>query len=349
MLFCCLGSSQGITQRRGARRENGAAFPHTERAGYDEGMPEHLLDNFDVFYGELTPARATVYARLEGLENTDGLSLSGIVCGPRCFYSKTLPATFRLQDAGPCPSLLAKALVPDPCYWSPETPNIYDVTVELRRGQDVIASEVRQIGFKPLGVSGRFFTWEGKPWVLRGVSNTTVDASELGDWTDRSTSLLFFTPPQDEQLEEASLRGILTWILLPMMVDTDTLIAFVREWAEFPAVAGVLLLPEEPDDRVPRSLLDAAPNVFTGIGFGNPTRVPAALRHRTFRQVKLEYGMPLHPVLAKGDYPLIVFREAMTSRGNESPPLISLERARATADRLQAELAHLGQFAGYIV
>src|SRR4051812_6948047 len=99
-------------------------------------MP-NLLDNLDVFYCELTPARATVYARLEGLGSTAGLSLTGYVRGPRCFYSKTLPATFRLQDAGPGPSLLAKSLVPDPCYWSPETPHIYDVTVELRNGADV--------------------------------------------------------------------------------------------------------------------------------------------------------------------------------------------------------------------
>jgi len=27
-------------------------------------MPDNLLENLDVFYGELTPARATVYARV---------------------------------------------------------------------------------------------------------------------------------------------------------------------------------------------------------------------------------------------------------------------------------------------
>ena len=58
-------------------------------AGYDEVMPS-LLDNLDVFYGELTPARAMVYARLEGLANGRVIvrnlstvrSLNVPTCGP---------------------------------------------------------------------------------------------------------------------------------------------------------------------------------------------------------------------------------------------------------------------------
>ena len=326
-----------------------AAFPHTEYAGYDEEMPDNLLDNLDVFYGELTPARGTVYARLEGLASTDGLSLSGTVRGPRCFYSSTLPATFRLQDAGPGPALLAKALIPDPSYWSPDTPHIYDVTVELRKGGDLIDSEVRQIGFKPLGISGRHFTWEGKPWVLRGASNQTVNADDLSDWQDRSTSILFTEPPTDDQLEAASTRGVLCWLLMPILESTRTMKNAMWSLTAFPSVAGYLILTEGPDDEVSRSLLECAPNVLKGISFGNPTKVPPSQRNRIFHQVKLESGTSLHQGLVIDDYPLIIFREELVGHRNKSNPFFSIERARAAADRLQADLAPYGQFAGYIV
>jgi hypothetical protein len=312
-------------------------------------MPDNLLNNLEVFYGELTAVRGTVYARLQGLANTEGLLLTGSVRGPRCFYSRTLPATFRLQDAGPGPSLLAKALVPDPCYWSPDTPHIYDVTVELRKGADTIASEVRQIGFKPLGISGRFFTWEGKPWILRGALNQTVNADGLSDWQDRSTSILFTEPPTDDQLEAASTRGVLCWLLMPIFDSTRTMKNAMWSLSAFPSVAGYLILTEGPEDEVPRILLECAPNVLKGIALGNPTKVPPAQRHRIFHQVKLESGTSLHQGLASDDYPLIIVREEPVGRRNKSTPFISIERARAAADRLQADLAPHGQFAGYIV
>lgn len=326
-----------------------AAFPHTEGAGYDEGMPEQLLDSLDVFYGELTSARATVYARLEGLKDTDGLSLSGFVRGPRCYYATTLPTSFRLQDAGRGPSLLAKAVIPDPAYWSPDTPHIYDVTVELRRGSELIDRDERQIGFKPLGISGRHFTWEGKPWVLRGASNQTIDADDLSNWQDRSTSILFMNPPTDDQLEAASTKGVLCWLLMPILESTKTMRNAMWSLSAFPSVAGYLILSERHGDEVPRSLLECAPNVLKGLSFGDPTKVPTALRHRIFHQWKLEKDVPLQPELASDDYPLIIVREELVGRRNKSKPLESIESARAAADRLQADLAPYGQFAGYIV
>jgi glycosyl hydrolase family 2 len=312
-------------------------------------MSGSLLDNLDVFYGELTPARGTVYARLEGLQNSEGLTLSGSVRGPRCYYSKTLPATFRLQDAGPGPSLLAKSLVPDPSFWSPDTPHIYDVTVELRKGIDVIASDVRQIGFKPLGISGRFFTWEGKPWVLRAANSRTVNADNLVDWSDRCTCILFVHPPTDEQLEHSASRGILTWTLMPLLERPDKIERAMCSLAQYPSVAGFLILTKRAADSIPPRLLEIAPNVLMGIAFGNPTAVPPLQRHRIFRHVLIQQDDVPNRELMKYDHPLIVARELGPNRSDNNQPFWSIERARSAVDRLQANLAPIGQFAGYIV
>ena len=82
------------------------------------------LSDLDIFYGELTVNRAFVYARLPRPADDEGLSLVGQVRGPRCSRAQTLPLTSPLVDLGPGPTLLARALVPDPCFWSPDLPAI---------------------------------------------------------------------------------------------------------------------------------------------------------------------------------------------------------------------------------
>jgi hypothetical protein len=308
-------------------------------------MPE-LLDNLDVFYGELTPARATIYARLEGLKNTDGLSLSGYVRGPRCFYSKTLPATFRLQDAGPGPSLLSKSLVPDPSYWSPETPHTYDVTVELRKGTDIIASDVRQIGFKPLGISGRSFTWEGKPWVLRGVTDQTADANSIATWQDRSNSLIFLDPPLDEQLRVASERGILVWVALPLMARTPLLVDAMIAFGQWPCLAGFLIAAKGQYDKVPEDLLNVVPNALKGLYPGNRASIDPSQVERIFHHVMSGTAGDVD-FDALNPFPLVIIRAPRTAPGKK-PAYISVKEGRRIADRMQAELAPRGQFAGYV-
>jgi Glycosyl hydrolases family 2 len=311
-------------------------------------MLEHLLDNLDVFYGELTPARATVYARLEGMENTTGLSLSGVVCGPRCFYSKTLPATFRLHDAGPGPSLLAKSLVPDPSYWSPETPHIYDVTVELRKGTEIIASEVRQIGFKPLGISGRFFTWEGKPWVLRGVS-TRLGCFDAAHWHDRTTCAVFAGWQDDEtllrSLEGLSSYGVLTWIFVVAEIKHSILRHWVSQLSRFPCVAGLVLLAKESSEVFTPDIFAAAPNLLIGCAGKGVT--PTDSRGKFF-WIRPDYGRSLND-FSTSDRPIVVVQELKPAMASWSREPFRLEQARAACDKLQADLAPYGQFAGYIV
>jgi hypothetical protein len=294
-------------------------------------MSGSLLDNLDVFYGELTSARATVYARLEGLENSEGLSLSGFVRGPRCFYSKTLPATFRLQDAGPGPSLLAKALIPDPSYWSPDTPHIYDVTVELRKGTDIIASEVRQIGFKPLGISGRFFTWEGKPWVPRAVMIQSSTWIPLIHW--REQNAVCCEPwMSDDRLLEASEKGVMCFLSAghPEGSEDDAIQA-ARRLAKYPAVGFANLY------IVTNQVRRCIPNIISGCLWG--FELDADLIQSVWAFNRQIDSSQLADLVALNK-PMVATRII--------GPLQSVAQCRVACDELQASLAPMAQFAGYL-
>lgn len=101
---------------------------------------------------EIDVAEASdVEARLKVMYRGDrtGAQLSGTITGPRLEGSRTLPATVRLVSVRRGYTPAAEAVLPDPCFWSPELPFLYDVAVELRRGEDVLESAEFSIALHP--------------------------------------------------------------------------------------------------------------------------------------------------------------------------------------------------------
>ncbi len=273
-------------------------------------MTPHEFDQqLELFFGGVTPNRAMVYARLRDFPAAQGMTLSGLIRGPHCLYSTTLPATIRLGDAGPGETLLAKAMVPDPCYWSPELPFLYDVHIELKRDGEVLASIDRVFGLRNFGARGKFLYLNGKRWTVRGA--TMPAAPDLSEWHDAPLAMYCPTPPTDALCHEASRVGVLLVVQTPHNADAAT---ELRRLARHAAVALLVHAPEHSDP----AWQAAAPNIAL-----------AALLDANAAQNG--------PAL---DQPSIACRPAEG---------VSLEALRAASDQLQADLAPRGDFAGYIV
>jgi Glycosyl hydrolases family 2 len=92
-----------------------------------------------------------VEARLEAVYRGEGpgTHLSGTITGPKREGSRTLPATVKLISLRRGDAPVAEAVLPDPCFWSQEMPFLYDVAVELRRGDDVLESTEFTIALHP--------------------------------------------------------------------------------------------------------------------------------------------------------------------------------------------------------
>src|SRR5688572_12948569 len=105
----------------------------------------------DVFHGQLSPHAAQIYARIEGLPGGKEWTISGRVRGPECRHAKTLPTNHTFVDLGAGATLLARATVPDPCFWSPDLPALYRVTLELRQHNDVVQTAEREFGMRFFG------------------------------------------------------------------------------------------------------------------------------------------------------------------------------------------------------
>lgn len=69
--------------------------------------------------------------------------------------------------------------VPSPRLWSPDTPNLYRVAVELRDGDACLDAQVERVGFVKLSSEGKHFLINGEPTYMRG-SGDFVSCPETG-------------------------------------------------------------------------------------------------------------------------------------------------------------------------
>jgi beta-galactosidase/beta-glucuronidase len=87
------------------------------------------------------------------------------------------------------PRATAAVVVRNPKLWSPNTPNLYDVTFELRRGGQVLDRVQSYFGFRSVGVQGNRVTLNGRPVYLKMVL-------DQGYWPEST-----LTPPTDEAIQ----------------------------------------------------------------------------------------------------------------------------------------------------
>ncbi|HEV3345261.1 MAG TPA: hypothetical protein VG125_33090 [Pirellulales bacterium] len=295
--------------------------------------------DFELFFGDANNAAARVYARVS--EQPPDCLLTGRLVGPTCEYSHTLAATVPLAARpGDSSSLLAEAVVPDPCFWSGEMPFLYQAQLELRRGGELVASETRPFGIRPLGALRRRLVFEGRTWVPRAAQSQELPAAPLADWREADLAM-YVAEPTDEFCSEASRLGVV--LIVELEADGEapalslSLANKLRRLAKWPAV-GIVVLTEEP--QLDRSIRRFAPNLLLAscARQGEPALVPdwadlIVCDDTSAAQLAARTQALTRPVLA------------LRSAGWRD----DLADARRECDRLQRDLAGRGEFAGYVV
>lgn len=297
-----------------------------------------LLESLTVFYGELTPNRAVVHAHLAGGEDLAELTLAGIVRGPRCSRGSTLPATYRLVGQasglpGQVENLLhVAALITEPIFWSPDWPALYDVTVELRRGSQIIEQTARTIGFRPLAVVGKTLAYGGKTWVLRGVQRDHPLDAEVRQCREHAAALVAPAVSLDDRLLlQASEEG---GLVVARIAAADPSAELLR-MSRFAAVAVAVWPPASAPfgSAAPGNIL-LAQSWRQGQSGPPPDSARLVIAEVLDVESFADWAQTQHR-------PIIAYRPL--------PDRYETIAARMECDRLQRDLAPYGQFAGYIV
>jgi hypothetical protein len=295
------------------------------------------LGRLQLCVAELTPTQARILARLP-LAGADDERLEGTIVGPRSIYSHTLPAKFPLRPIAAAGELLAEAILPEPCYWMPAAPLLYDVQIFVNRGGRIVAQERRLLGLRPLVARGLRLRLADHNWVPRGVHNRSIVTAELAEWHNLDTVLIDPSPP-DDLCRQASEIGVL--LMAELSGANDHIRRELLRLSRWPAVG--LAVVESPERLEPQIRASAPNMLLVSRLVTNATAPPAwanALLIDAHDQESLIRiaGQTSAPVLAE----------------RRLPTTASLAAARAACDTLQRDLAQglasQGiEIAGYVV
>lgn len=292
-----------------------------------------FFDSLQVFYGEATAARARVYARAARRPEHAGCRLTGRITGPHSALGATLSATVPLRDLGPGATLLAEAVLPDPCFWSPDSPASYEVEVTLHDADgQTLATATRHLGMRALGARGASFYLEGKRWVVRGVDRRCDPTASVEAWRVAWAALLV-TSPDEELCRQASEQGVLVvaWIT----GTSEDAVAELDRLSHWPAVGMAVIDCQEPCDQA--SLTAAAPNILLGQTWRGQSAIPSWVQ---FLVAEAEPPATFGDQLTQVGRPVVALRR-LDGRA-------AVQQARAACDDLQRDLAPLGDWAGYV-
>lgn len=302
--------------------------------GSENSLADSLGRSLDVFVGQASPAEAEVFVRLPAELVRAGWSIRGRTMGPWCEYASTLAARIPLVPVSDGTKSLWRAIVPDPCFWTPEMPFLYRLEMELYRGAETIPCHERTIGIRPLATRGRSLLLDRKAWVLRAARLPDTAKTLLAGYRKADLALVV-SQASDQLCAEASQMGVM--LAVQIAADAD-LRRELRRLSSFPAVGFAILGSHEAEEM--NAAASAAGSGMVMVqqlaqALSCPLTCAKAILAPAVEAAKAEQFCEANHL------PLIVERTA--------EPHASSSDARVACDRLQRDLAGTGQFAGYVV
>lgn len=187
--------------------------------------------------GRADDVRAEAYVRLVG--GPAGAAITGALTGPRCRLATTLPTKIPLPPlAGEGPAA-ARAIITEPSFWTPELPNLYELTAEARTAAGIVAATRQLVGLRRLGVRGRSIWLDGRRWVPRGrgLGGEPFDPARF----HAESLVAVITDPTPEACVAADTGGVAIVANFSAGCETPKIIEQVAMLAQHPAVVMAVI------------------------------------------------------------------------------------------------------------
>jgi hypothetical protein len=215
----------------------------------------------------LNPAHAEVWVSVALASLASTTEVRGRLMGPRCVYTTTVEVAYPWREAGRQyasegnPRLDVRAIIPEPNFWDPESPFLYQGPLELwqdgRRWETVtVRHGLRSFQLGPAGLR-----LNGRPLALRGLSRTTCTEAEARALHQAGWNTLL-APATPEAAGLWDLGDRFGFLLLGRVADQDRL-RQAFQLQDHPCTLGWVVTLELLQDPV---LAAALPNQLAGDG-----------------------------------------------------------------------------------
>jgi hypothetical protein len=194
----------------------------------------------------LNPVEADVRITFTLREPVPDLAIWGRLVGPRCRYAETVEVAYPFRTLPPSPeqpaTLAGRVIIPEPSFWEPTCPFLYEGPVELRAGAGRVHALQMSQGLRWLRLTARGLLWNGRPVALRGVARRQLDEGEALRLRAAGCNTVLASAASPEGaaalLDAADRLGFLVLLRLPAAPATEP---WADEFADHPSFLGWVL------------------------------------------------------------------------------------------------------------
>jgi hypothetical protein len=157
---------------------------------------------FKIITTSYDPAQAELHLQYTGMESFDGAAWKGSVIGPYCHGRQTIAIAHPLVP-GNDDTFMAR--IPEPCYWSPTAPFLYELLLDDTESQ---LKYRHGWGLQSLVIKRSQFLLNQEKLTLRGVRLTQPLTTELASTLKQADVNLLVIPLSQEATTIASLADL---------------------------------------------------------------------------------------------------------------------------------------------
>lgn len=122
----------------------------------------------------LSPAEAELLVLFTFQEPLEMVELRGRLTGPACPYSTTVEIAYPFrphprQKEYPLDIVAGRIIIPEPSFWDPVAPFLYEGQLELWQGDAPIVQMQMSYGFRTFQLGQDGLKWNGKPLRIQAI------------------------------------------------------------------------------------------------------------------------------------------------------------------------------------
>jgi len=189
------------------------------------------------------PADAELRVLVRAERLTPATQVRGRLMGPCSAYAQTVEIAYPYRELARTDHLILRVRIPEPNFWDPKTPLLYEGPLELWEGDErcdqiVLRHAIRTLQLLPSGV--RF---NGKPLALQGVTCQSFTEADARRWHAEGINLVII-PARDENMELWKLSDRFGLLMLGRIDAAHQWPRWAQASQRFPSFLGCVTAPD---------------------------------------------------------------------------------------------------------